>query len=121
MKILVAEDNNSNWLLVRAILKGYELKHVINGQEAVDEMKNNNYDLILMDMKMPIMGGLEATHTIRTFNKKIPIIALTAYAFETDREKAMAEGCNAFVVKPLKKSILEETIRIESEKYQQNM
>lgn len=106
MKILVAEDNDSNYSLVRHILKDYDLTRADNGVEAVDKIRNGKFSLVLMDMKMPVMGGLEATRKIREFDTKIPIIALTANAFDADRASALDAGCNAFLAKPLKKSQL---------------
>ena len=85
LKILIAEDNDSNYTLVQHILNNYNLTHVQNGVEAVNKVREEEFDLILMDMKMPVMGGLEATRKIREFNQKIPIIALTANAFDSDR------------------------------------
>ncbi len=67
-------------------------------------------DLILMDIKMPRMGGLEATRIIRSYSKEIPVIALTAYAFEADKEQALEAGCNDFVTKPVSKAALEEAL-----------
>lgn len=105
-KVLIAEDNDSNFSLVQHILFKYNLTRVKNGVEALEKIRNEQYDIILMDMKMPIMGGLEAVRKIREFNTKIPIIALTAYAFDSDRASAMEAGCNAFLTKPLNKSQL---------------
>lgn len=105
-RILIAEDNDSNYMLVRHILKGYELVHVINGVEAVKIMKEQDFDMILMDMKMPEMDGLEATRRIREFNPIIPIIAVTANAFDSDKMNALEAGCNEFVTKPLRKADL---------------
>ena len=105
-RILIAEDNDSNYMLVRHILKGYDLVHVINGAEAVKIMKEQNFDMILMDMKMPEMDGLEATRCIREFNPIIPIIAVTANAFDSDKMNAFEAGCNEFVTKPLRKADL---------------
>lgn len=106
LKILIAEDNDSNYLLVQHILNNHNLTHVLNGVEAVNKVRDENFDLILMDMKMPVMGGVEATRKIREFNKKIPIIALTANAFDSDRISALDAGCNDFIAKPLKKNQL---------------
>lgn len=106
LKILVAEDNASNYSLVQHILKDHELTWVQNGSDAVNETRNGHFDLILMDIKMPIMDGLEATQEIRKFNTSIPIIALTANAFDSDRASAAKAGCNAFIAKPLKRSQL---------------
>ena len=108
LKILVAEDNDSNYLLVRQILKGYHVVRALNGVEAVKMSRDEKFDLIFMDMKMPVMGGLEATRKIREFDAEIPIIALTANAFDSDRISAMDAGCNAFLAKPLeRKQLLE--------------
>ena len=106
LKILVAEDNDSNYLLVRRILKDYNLTRVENGADAIRKVLDEKFDLIFMDLKMPIMGGLEATRKIREFNTRIPIIALTANAFDSDRVSAIEAGCNAFLTKPVKKNQL---------------
>lgn len=103
LKILIAEDNDSNYLLVRHILKDYNLTRALDGADAVWKARNESFDLILMDMKMPVMGGLEATRRIREFNAKVPIIALTANAFDSDKSSAIEAGCNAFLAKPLSK------------------
>ena len=81
LKILIAEDNESNYSLVQHILKSYHLTHVQNGAEAVNKVREEEFDLVLMDMKMPVMGGLEATRKIREFNNRIPIIALDSQCF----------------------------------------
>lgn len=106
LKILVAEDNASNYSLVQHILKKHELTWVQNGSDAVNETRNGNFDLVLMDIKMPVMDGLEATKEIRKFNSDIPIIALTANAFDSDKASAAKAGCNAFLTKPLKRTQL---------------
>lgn len=103
LQILIAEDNDSNYSLVKHILKEYQITRVVNGVEAVEKVRDEEFDIVLMDMKMPIMGGLEATRKIRELNPIIPIIALTANAFDADRVSAMEAGCNAFLTKPLKK------------------
>jgi len=110
LKILVAEDNDSNFLLVRNILKDYDLLRVTNGVEAVEEIRNGKFDFVLMDLKMPVMDGLVATRKIREFNSGIPIVALTANAFDTDRASAMDAGCNAFLPKPVKRKQLFELL-----------
>ena len=106
LQILIAEDNDSNYSLVKHILKEYQITRVVNGVEAVEKVRDEEFDIVLMDMKMPIMGGLEATRKIRELNPIIPIIALTANAFDADRVSAMEAGCNAFLTKPLKKEEL---------------
>jgi CheY-like chemotaxis protein len=104
--ILVAEDNDSNYILVDAILRSSHLTRAVNGVEAVDLASRNEYDMILMDIKMPLMDGLEATRKIREFDKKTPIYAVTANAFDSDKEKALAAGCTGYIAKPIKKSEL---------------
>ncbi|MCU6768751.1 response regulator [Barnesiella propionica] len=111
MKILIAEDNDSNYLLVQHILKNYHLTWVKNGAEAVNKVRDEHFNLVLMDLKMPVMGGVEATRRIREFNTGIPIIALTANAFDSDKASALDAGCNAFLSKPLKKDQLLELFR----------
>lgn len=113
MKILIAEDNDSNYALVRHVLKGHNLTRATNGVNAVEEVRNRNFDFVLMDLKMPIMGGLEATRKIREFNTDIPIIALTANAFDSDRVSAIDAGCNAFLAKPVKRKQLLELFSIQ--------
>lgn len=109
--ILVAEDIDSNFMLVKAILKNVELTRAITGKEAVELAAAHHYDAILMDMKMPVMNGIEATRKIRAFDKTTPIIAVTANAFDSDRVEAMKAGCDAFVTKPVKKKELEDMLR----------
>ena len=100
--ILVAEDNDSNYLLLSTILKKeYLLTRAVNGAEAVRLYHEIKPDLILMDIKMPVMTGLEATADIRKADKKIPIIALTAYAFGSDRDEAINAGCDRVMTKPI--------------------
>lgn len=111
-QILVAEDNVSNYLLISAILRNdYQLLHATNGEEAIEMARNNEIGMILMDIRMPQMDGITATTEIRKFNPSIPIIALTAHAFATDRTNAMEAGCNDYLVKPIKKKILIETLK----------
>lgn len=112
--ILVAEDIDSNYMLVKAILKTFELTRACTGKEAVELASAYRYDAILMDIKMPVMSGIEATQKIRKFDKITPIIAVTANAFDSDRVEAMAAGCNAFVTKPLKKKDLEDVLELEN-------
>ena len=101
-RILIAEDTDSNYLLLSIILrKEYEVYRALNGVEAVEFCRENCPDLVLMDFKMPVMDGLEATRTIREFNKELPIIALTANAYDSDREHAFDAGCNDYMSKPI--------------------
>ena len=101
-KILVAEDTDSNFLLVSIILrKEYTVLRAYNGIEAIDVYKKEQPDLILMDIKMPEMDGLEASRAIRGIDPKIPIIALTANAYDSDKQKAIDAGCNDYMAKPI--------------------
>ena len=106
LKILYAEDNESNSMLVKHILSDYQIVHVENGKQAVEAMRNDWFDLVLMDIKMPEMDGLEAAIAIRQFDKATPIIALSAYAYDSDKQKAIAAGCNDFITKPFSKTKL---------------
>lgn len=107
IRILVAEDNDSNYLLINAILKRRgTLTRAVNGKEAVDAVMKGDYDIVLMDIKMPEMDGLEATMRIREFNKTIPIVAVTANAFNSDKIKALEAGCSNFITKPINKEEL---------------
>ena len=85
-RILVAEDNDSNYILMQYILKKYyEFYRARNGQEAVELVKEDKPDLVLMDMKMPMMDGLEATRQIKELYPDLPVIAVTANAFDSDK------------------------------------
>ena len=111
-KILVAEDNDSNFILMTYILKKYyAYERAKNGKEAVDLVNINTYDLVLMDIKMPVMDGLEATKAIRENHPDLPIIALTANAFDSDRQLALDAGCNDFLSKPVSSDLCIKTIR----------
>jgi PAS domain S-box-containing protein len=111
--ILIAEDEYINYLYLEALFENYPFKllHAVNGDEAIKLAKNNSsIGLILMDMKMPKINGLEATKEIRKSNKTIPIIALTAYAFEEDKQKALNAGCNDYLTKPFDEKTLIEMV-----------
>ncbi|MDD3742973.1 MAG: response regulator, partial [Lentimicrobiaceae bacterium] len=102
--ILVAEDDEVSFLFLTKLLAGKNLNllHAKESSEAVDMCRNNqDIDLVLMDMKMPVMDGFEATRIIKTFRPSLPIIALTAFAFSEDREKALSAGCDDYLSKPL--------------------
>ncbi len=101
-RILVAEDDDSNALLVAAALRReYDIIRAVNGVEAVAHFRSHQPDLILMDIKMPEMDGLEATSIIRQSNTVVPIIAVTAFAFDSDRERALKIGCTEYLSKPI--------------------
>ena len=101
--ILVAEDEESNFDLVRIVLqKRYRLLRARNGIEAVTLNEEEHPDLILMDIRMPDMDGLDATRIIKEVNQNTPIIALSAYAFDENIREAMAAGCDEFMAKPFR-------------------
>ncbi len=110
--ILVAEDTDSNYILTKAILgRIYHLERAKDGMEAVTMFEELQPDLILMDMKMPNLGGLDATKIIRELSPDTPIIALTAYAYEHDKQAAINAGCNDFLTKPYTQEVLKEMIK----------
>ena len=100
--ILVAEDTDSNFFLLTSALRNkFKLLRAYTGVEAVELFKEESPDLILMDVKMPVMDGIEATRIIRKTNSTIPIIAVTAYAFESDKDDAFSAGCTDYMSKPI--------------------
>jgi len=107
--ILVAEDTDSNYVLLDAMIgKLYALKRANNGLEAVSMFESLKPDLILMDIKMPVMSGLDATKIIRKTSSDVIIIAQSAFAFDEDRKLSMECGCNDFLTKPFnKKQVIE--------------
>jgi signal transduction histidine kinase/ActR/RegA family two-component response regulator len=114
LKVLIVEDDEISYsLLTRTLQKiSKEVLHAVTGVEAVEACRNNpDLDLVLMDIRMPIMDGNEATRQIRQFNKDIIILAQTAYAFSGDKEKALKAGCNDYISKPINKAVLYELIK----------
>lgn len=102
-RILVAEDNASNYKLVEVLLRrNYDLVHAVNGAEAVELFRSAGADLVLMDINMPVMDGYEAFRQIREISPSVPVIALTAYAFETDRRRMLDAGFDDCLAKPLR-------------------
>jgi signal transduction histidine kinase/CheY-like chemotaxis protein len=117
LNILVAEDNAINQKLIMAVLNNFGMSVTIanNGQEAIDLRQANDYDMIFMDIQMPVMGGVEATQKILEYEKQnnlphIPIIALTANALAGDKEKYMSQGMDDYTTKPLDIKAIEELI-----------
>lgn len=106
LKLLLVEDNLLNQKLIFLNLNkfGFKITVANNGAEALEKVKEDRYDLILMDLMMPVMDGLEATQEIRLFeessNYHTPIIGLTANTFDADREKCLAIGMDEFMSKP---------------------
>ncbi|MEM7333315.1 MAG: response regulator [Chloroflexota bacterium] len=115
LKIILVEDNMINKKVAERMLErlGYKIDHATNGQIGLDLILENDYDVVLMDIQMPIMDGITATKKIRQQNEKIKqptIIAVTAHAREGDREKYLAVGMNAYVSKPIKMDALVEAL-----------
>ncbi|MBN1414023.1 MAG: response regulator [Bacteroidales bacterium] len=111
--ILIAEDEETNFLYLKAALSrtGANILRARTGKEAVNVIKtNNNVDIILMDIKMPEMNGVDATMEIRAHNKKVKIIAQTAYAMEEDRKLYFEAGCIDYLAKPIQRDLLLSTI-----------
>jgi CheY-like chemotaxis protein/nitrogen-specific signal transduction histidine kinase len=111
-KILVAEDEDSNYELVKIVLqKRYRLLRAHNGIEAVTINEDEKPDMILMDIRMPEMNGLDATRIIKEVSSDTPVVALSAYAFEENVREAKAAGCDDFLAKPFKVENLIEVVR----------
>ena len=109
--ILVAEDEDSNFELVRIVLsKRYRLLRAVNGIEAVTLCEDEQPNLVLMDIRMPGMNGLDATRIIKEVNHDIPVIALSAYAFDENIREAKAAGCDEFMAKPFRVEDLLDTV-----------
>ncbi|MEI6884363.1 MAG: response regulator [Bacteroidota bacterium] len=113
LTILVAEDEDYNYELLHVLLskKTKRLLHAKNGAEVLALLENQKPDLILMDLKMPVMNGYEATRKARSMFPDLRIIALTAYTQPEEERLAIEAGCCAFISKPIKKQDLIETIR----------
>jgi CheY-like chemotaxis protein len=112
--ILVVEDNELNLKLVRSVLKinKYKILEAENAEKGIQLARDHQPDLILMDIQMPGMDGLKATEVILSAEdlKDIPIVALTSYAMEWDKEKALAAGCVGYITKPFDVKSFPETI-----------
>ena len=107
--ILIAEDDEINFFYINIVLKNdlIEVLHAVNGRVAVEICKENpGIDLVIMDLKMPEMDGFEATRLIKHFNANLPVIAITAYSSNEDKNMALYAGCDDFITKPFKKEFL---------------
>ena len=101
-RILVAEDNDSNYMLMTYILKKYYTPlRARNGKEAVEIALKESPDLVPMERKQPVMDGLEATRMLKAQMPDLPVVALTANAFDSDRKQALEAGCVDFLSKPV--------------------
>lgn len=113
LKILVAEDNELSQKITNFVLQkqGAAVEAAFNGEQAIELLRRNNYDVIIMDLHMPVMDGYDATEYIRdTMKNNIPIVGLTASNWEEEFEKCIQKGMNACIVKPFNPGNLCETI-----------
>ena len=113
--ILVVEDNRINQTVLSHQLRnlGYAVEVAENGAEAVEKVRTSRYDLIFMDVQMPVMDGLQATQEIRSLGEisgSTPIVAVTANAFQSEREKCFAFGMDGYLTKPVDKNLLKEAL-----------
>lgn len=127
MRVLLAEDDEVNSITVRKLLEhnGHVVDAVPDGAEALERLLRERYDVVLMDIRMPRMDGIEATRHIRYDEKyavhaKVPVVALTAHAMVGDREKFLAEGMSGYLSKPVELEELLEVMRRVVEAAEQN-
>jgi signal transduction histidine kinase/ActR/RegA family two-component response regulator len=112
LAILIAEDNDSNYKLFESILKhDYHLIHAWDGREAVEMYKKYSPQIILMDINMPVMDGYEAAKEIRKYSSKVPIIAITAFAYASDEQRVMESGFDGYMPKPINARLLQEQLK----------
>ena len=111
-RVLIVDDSPTEVHSLRAMLErnGFNVDSAANGEEGIEKAKSSHPDLILMDIKMPHMDGLEATRLIRSYSKEVPIVALTAFAFESDKDRAIEAGCDDFLTKPVSQNALEKVL-----------
>jgi len=113
--IMVVEDYDDTRAMLKSILerKGFRVVEAVNGREAVERAAGECPDLILMDLDLPILDGIEATNRIRQMGAlcAVPIVAITAYPMSYTRVKAFAQGCNEYIPKPIELARLEEVLR----------
>ena len=114
--VLIAEDEDINYMILELLFRNvakipYSLHRAINGKHAVDFCEANTVDLVLMDIKMPVMDGYEATRLLKESYPDLPIVVQTAYATENDRRKAFEHGCDEFLTKPIQKEQLAEVLQ----------
>lgn len=110
---LIVEDNEINQLVISRILKniGFKVDIVNNGKDAIEYFKENSYDIVFMDIQMPILNGFETTKEIRNIDKEIPIIALSAAVMQKDKTKSLEVGMNAHIEKPINTTKLKDLIK----------
>ncbi|MGE5382705.1 MAG: response regulator [Omnitrophica WOR_2 bacterium] len=112
LRVLIAEDNLLNQKIIAVMMQrlGWSFCIVENGRKAVDECNLNDYDVVLMDIDMPVMNGWDATIEIKRNSPQIPVIALTAYSEETFREKSYSVGMDYFLAKPYNHEEIRKTV-----------
>jgi CheY-like chemotaxis protein len=112
-RILLVEDSIDNQLMIKTLLKGdsFEIDFANDGVQAIRKGTSKPYDLILMDIQMPVMDGYAATRHLRKMGVKIPILALTAHASPEDRQRCFAAGCTNYLTKPINIGQLKNVIR----------
>lgn len=115
-RVLIAEDEDINYMILELLFRNvakipYTLHRAINGLLAVEFCAAHTVDLVLMDIKMPVMDGYEATRLIKASFPDLPIVVQTAYATEVDRRKAFDHGCDDFLTKPIQKEQLAEVLQ----------
>ncbi len=101
VNILIAEDDSSTYDIIRRFLEGCTTSRAVDGEDVLKKIKEKSYDMVLMDIRMPKMDGLEATRRIREKDSDLPVIAVTARTFKADRDKCLAAGCNDYIAKPI--------------------
>ena len=117
IRILIAENDDMYHMILKVMLKEYQQERAISGQEVLDKVRDNYFDLVLMDVHRPETNGLEATREIREFNKEIPIIILTTDMYAVHYTKAIEAGCNEYIAKPFaEKELMKVIDRIVTEK-----
>ena len=110
--LLLVEDDQNSMLYIKELLLPSQINiiHTNNGDDAIKTCKDSTVDIVLMDIKLPTIDGLETTKRIRLFNKELPIIAQTAYALSADLQKAAKAGCNDYITKPISRAKLLDTM-----------
>jgi CheY-like chemotaxis protein len=113
LRVLLAEDNVVNQQLALLMLRklGHEVVVAADGRQACEQVAQGDFDLVLMDMQMPEMDGIEATRCIRDAGHRLPIVAMTANAMDADRARCIAAGMNGFLAKPVRAPALADAIR----------
>lgn len=113
MKILIVEDDENSFILCKVIFTKHniEIIRAIDGEQAIKAVKDNkDISLVIMDIKLPVMNGYEAAKIIKDYDPSIPIIAVTAFAFPEDKEKALNAGCDYYLSKPIETEELMEIV-----------